>query len=258
MVPVNLDPLKNLLPFNLAGKYPENKEMEMDYDESPSKPLTPFCCVSAIPSSFRYLAELLPASTTHNPQMKPTTSAPIITVFLLYITNCYHHPHAPQPKEIRRTSASNLYYAIMQLTTHQTSVTSTIPTSLSSSPALKSSNLFNTILCRSSATSVSRFIDEGFTDIPLHPQPLQPEKTVRYFVPIENSRDSTILNPGQNIKGKLWKEISEIAAMESLRFLGSGIWIGDGENWKELEGLERLSCPGHKMDFVLRLWIKES
>lgn len=41
--------------------------------------------------------------------------------------------------------------------------------------------------------------------------------------------------------------------MESLRFPESGIEIGDGEHWKELEGVETFWCRDHGLEFELRV-----
>lgn len=234
-------------------------------------PLTPFCCVSAIPSSFRYIAELLPPSTSHNPLARPLTSTPLVAVFLAYVTSCYNHPHEPRPKEVLRSSPSPLYYAIVQLTTIKT-----VPQA--SPPPASASYLLPQLaptasLRRTPGASSSHFLiseaDEGFSDISLtsdhnsnspylsHINSLQQDKTARYFVPIENSRETTILHPGQKILGKSWKEIRERDAMESLRLHGTGIMIGDGENWRELKDVERMSCKRHGAEFEIRVWVKE-
>lgn len=233
--------------------------------------LTPFCCVSAIPSSFRYVAKLIPPSTSHNPLAKPLTSTPLITVFLAYVASCYNHPHDPRPKEIPWRSPSTLYFAVVQLTTIKTipqaspppaSASYKIPRPASTAPLRHTSGASN-------PRSLIAEVDEGFTDISLtscssfgspsrsRSNSLQQVKTARYFVPIENSREATILNPDQKLMGKSWKEIGEKDAMESLKLPGTGIIIGDGQNWRELEGVEWMSCKRHEVEFEVRAWVKE-
>ncbi len=219
-------------------------------------PLTPFCCVSAIPMSFRYLVELLPALTSHNPLAKPLTSAPLVSVFLAHVADCYANPHAPRPMEANLPSASNLYFAIVQLTITKTPAPSSItPTLPRLSKASASGSVSGSIPLGPSSAVLAK--DMGYETIPLSSSAAIQQASVKYFVPIENSREATILSAGQRLKGKQWKEISTEDAMESLRLPGTDIAIGDGEVWKELEGRERGSCANHKLDWEIRVWINE-
>lgn len=87
------------------------------------------------------------------------------------------------------------------------------------------------------------------------------EKEVKYFIPVENGQDSTILSDDQKLKGsecKNWKEIGRQKAMDSLRLPEFGFRIGDGETWVELKGMEKLVCPTHAMEFEIRAWIRET
>jgi hypothetical protein len=78
----------------------------------------------------------------------------------------------------------------------------------------------------------------------------------RYFV---RYGSRCISSGGREIlKGKQWKEIAKEEADESLRPPGSGIEIGDGETWIELDGTEKLWCETHRAFFELRVWIKDS
>jgi hypothetical protein len=157
----------------------------------------------------------------------------------------------PRPREVNCSSASNLYFVIIQL------ATTTFPFASTSTSTSFPHKLSNNSLRRPSLASSSQLAKSGFTDIPLDSKVVAEDRSVMYFVPIENSRDATVLNPGPWVKTKQWKEISEDEAMESLRFPGTGITIGDGEKWKELEGVERLGCFSHKLGFELRVWVKE-
>ena len=219
-------------------------------------PLTPFCCVSAISMSFRYLVDLLPASTLHNPLLKPFTSAPLVSVFLAHVANCYANPHAPRAKEPNQPSASNLYYAIIQLTVTENPTPSTVMPALprQAKPPTSSSSFENIPLSPSSAVLAK---DLGYETISPSSSIAVQQIGVKYFVPIETSREATILSAGQRLKGKQWKELAADDAMDSLRLPGTNITIGDGEAWKELEGRERGSCTKHKLDWEIRVWIKE-
>lgn len=109
-----------------------------------------------------------------------------------------------------------------------------------------------------SSNSTSR--NRAMTDVPVISKPLAATTNptiVRYFVPVENSREATILDVGQRIKERAWKEISLMDAMNSLRLPSSGIMIGDGENWRELDCGEYGRCRIHKDEWEMKVWVNE-
>jgi hypothetical protein len=56
----------------------------------------------------------------------------------------------------------------------------------------------------------------------------------------------------------MWKEISQEEAGWCLKLPGSGVEIGDGESWEELEGMEKLWCEGHMVFWELKAFVRKS
>ena len=53
-----------------------------------------------------------------------------------------------------------------------------------------------------------------------------------------------------------WLAITHFDAEDCIRPEGSGIMIGNGEDWEKLDGYEKLWCDGHKCFVRLDAWIQ--
>ncbi len=201
----------------------------------------PFCCYSAIPSTVRHLVHILPDGTTHKPLNRLSTSAPLLSSFLAYMTLELGAVPTTTPN---RYSAR--HYAIVQVKKTHPLLPTTLPQPLpKASPS--SATLFSIPLDTKQRPSSARSEsgDTGFSE-------------VSYFVPLEKVDRPTVLDQGSLVKGRAYREITTHVAQESLRPPGSGIMIGDGENWRLLNGMEKLWCEDHRIWFELRVWVRET
>jgi hypothetical protein len=80
-----------------------------------------------------------------------------------------------------------------------------------------------------------------------------------YYVQYGRHDRETIQRGGREyLHGQIWREIPEHQADSCLRPPGSGVEIGDGEQWMELTGIEMLWCENHKVFWELRAWVRET
>lgn len=93
---------------------------------------------------------------------------------------------------------------------------------------------------------------------PSRPASTSPSEDESYFVPLEKIESPTSLDANTKVVGLGYREINRFDAMDSLRLPGSNIMIGDGEDWRLLEGVEKLWCETHRVWFELRVWISET
>ncbi|KAH7419351.1 hypothetical protein BKA64DRAFT_751813, partial [Cadophora sp. MPI-SDFR-AT-0126] len=219
---------------------------------TPAPPLImapyPLCCSSAIPSTFCYLAHLLSKQTTHAPLTRFKSSIPILTSFLVHLSTMKVSIPDTTPD-----GYSPIFYFIIQVKSHSLDQkTRGMSTGMGTSrPALSPTYSSSTSLLSTPKqlpprrTSNYRSIQNNNTGTS-HPSP-------RYFVPHE----PLSLNPANRLFSPGFREIATREAMESLRFPGSGIEIGDGEEWRELEEVERLWYWDHGVGFELRVWVRE-
>ncbi|PVH89581.1 hypothetical protein DL98DRAFT_647324 [Cadophora sp. DSE1049] len=222
----------------------------------------PFCCSSAIPSTLRYLSHLIPKQTVHNPLTKSKSSTPLLTSFLVHLnTNVL-----PIPITVSE-GYSPIFYAIIQVKrSHPLDQSGQDVATGNSKPALSSASSPSTSPISAPSTHpqptrISSYKSTHSTSSLSPPSfPTGPNTipvSERYFVPLEKTNEPTSLDPASRVFSRGFREISTREAMESLRFPESGIEIGDGENWGELDGVERLWCQDHGVWFELRVWVRE-
>jgi hypothetical protein len=78
----------------------------------------------------------------------------------------------------------------------------------------------------------------------------------RYFSPVHEVGNG--LEKKEKVLGNRYKELDKAEAESALRFPGSEIVIGDGEDWERLDGMEKLWCESHKVGWEFRVWIRTS
>ncbi|KAL2075530.1 hypothetical protein VTL71DRAFT_473 [Oculimacula yallundae] len=227
----------------------------------------PFCCYDAIPSTVRYLTTLLPSTTIYNPLTKSKRSAPFLTSFLVHLITTKLPLSTSTPE-----GTSPLFYAIVQVKkihapeppkdeVKEKNTPKTAPSSASSSisiistPATGPGRYSNTMASPYTTATPAPVAVALAKDIPRKPLNLPEE---HYFVPIEKSNSPTALSEISLLFGRGWREITVQEAMESLRFPGLGIMIGDGEVWTQKEGVEKFWCETHGVWFEMRVWVRES
>jgi hypothetical protein len=79
-----------------------------------------------------------------------------------------------------------------------------------------------------------------------------------YFVPFGDygREDIFVVGDQEPLTRQRWKRIKKADAEECLRLPGSGIEIGDGEEWKQLEGAEELWCKTHRVFWEMKVWVR--
>ncbi|KAH9216012.1 hypothetical protein DL95DRAFT_388023 [Leptodontidium sp. 2 PMI_412] len=218
----------------------------------------PFCCYNAIPSTLRYITQLLPNTTTHTPVASTKGSAPLLMSFLAHLlTN-----GVPLPTKIPE-GTSPLFYAIIQVkkthpleeTGEATGVAESKPNPKPKPKRAPSSTTW--LITPSIPTPTPTPTPITQLSPPTKPSNRSPYASERYFVPIEKSNAPTALAPNSLLFGRSFREIESREAMESLRFPESGIVIGDGEVWTEREGVERFWCEIQRVWFEMRVWIRD-
>jgi hypothetical protein len=78
----------------------------------------------------------------------------------------------------------------------------------------------------------------------------------RYFSPVHEVGNG--LEKKEKVLGNRYKELDKAEAESALRFPGSDIVIGDGENWEQFEGMEKLWCEPHQVWWEFKVWIRTS
>lgn len=103
----------------------------------------------------------------------------------------------------------------------------------------------------------------GFTEAPLSKSTALSNTTAispkpKYYTPIfPSSHPGTFTaNRKEVLIGQAWRQISTWDAEECLRPEGSGIEVGDGEEWVRMDGEERLWCGRCGVGWGLEGWVR--
>ncbi|CZT40678.1 uncharacterized protein RSE6_00318 [Rhynchosporium secalis] len=220
----------------------------------------PFCCYNAVPSTLRYATSLLPNTILYQPLAKSKGSAPLLTCFLAHLlkTNLPIPSSAPE-------KSNHIFFVIIQVKkTHpleqknESKAKNTAKTA--PSPASSSMSVISApAAAPSTQVSGSRRINNIAIGAILGAivSPFSNFEQASYFVAIEKSSSATVLDQNSPLFGRGFREIKTQEAMESLRFHGTGITIGDGEVWVERDGAEKFWCEAHRVWFEMKVWVRE-
>lgn len=80
----------------------------------------------------------------------------------------------------------------------------------------------------------------------------------QYFVPFGDygREDIFVVGDQELLIRQRWKRIKKADAEECLRLPGGEIEIGDGEEWKQLEGVAKLWCENHQVFWEMKVWVR--
>ncbi|KAH6680198.1 hypothetical protein B0J14DRAFT_557566 [Halenospora varia] len=203
----------------------------------------PLCCLSAIPLTVKHFLTIVPPTPTHNLLRQPVSLAPLLANLFAF-AEASGTENTEEGKEDGILSPFEEFRAILQVTAvPETPTPSSLPVSTGSGLGISPAGYFSSgsPLGQSSLSPRSSQVSSLFAPN----SPPQTSQTRRFWVLVQGS-------------GGKWREISRHEAEDCIRPLGSGIMVGDGEDWKGLEGKEELWCPRHRTWWGVEGWVRES
>ncbi|KAH8667998.1 hypothetical protein BGZ60DRAFT_431294 [Tricladium varicosporioides] len=202
----------------------------------------PFCCASAIPITVKHLLTIVPPRPIRQLHQDPVSLASLLVNFFAFAESCKEYIKLGE-EEKKELSPFIEFCVILQVTVVLgASTPSGLLVSPSSCPSTSPSHLTTGLPLRQSSLSPrSPQVSSLFTPN----SPPHASQTRHYWVPVQGS------------VGK-WRQISKHEAEDCIRPLGSGIMVGDGEDWKGLGEKEELWCPSHRIWWGVEGWVRES